>query len=234
MKRLIVGWFVVVAAVGVLAQGPLTNFMNLSGVTDANGYLLVSSNVPSGVAGPLTSMANLSTRTDANGYLMVAMSAATIAFGTGTATYIPGGVINSQFTAVSNVSTTETDLLTYSLPANSLSANGKGVRVTAWGSLAANANTKSYKLYFGATAVNSHSTTVSGGGWVAQYLLVRTGAATQIAYELTSQVGTGQQGGSNASPTETLSGAVTIKVTGQSGTASNDITALGMMVEALP
>lgn len=76
MKRLSVGLFVVLAAVGVLAQGPLTNFMNLSGVTDANGNLLLTNNAASGAVGPLTSMANLSARTDASGYLMVALGSA--------------------------------------------------------------------------------------------------------------------------------------------------------------
>jgi len=61
----------------VAGQGPLTNFMNLRGRTDANGYLMVTSNA-AGAQGPLTAIGNLRSRVDANGYLMVAIGAGDI------------------------------------------------------------------------------------------------------------------------------------------------------------
>src|SRR5207248_3063950 len=58
-------------------------------------------------------------------------------------------------TAVSNVGTAETDLITYTMPANTLSANGQRVRITAFCTTAANANLKTIKIYFGATALRN-------------------------------------------------------------------------------
>lgn len=152
-------------------------------------------------------------------------------FGTGV-TYLPGGVLSSQITPVSNVSTTETDLMSYTLPANALSADGKGVRVTAFGTSAANGNTKTARLYFGATLVATQVFTSSASSWHIVADIVRTGAATQTAgaYIITALfVGTTF----TTAPTETLSGAVVIKATGQSGTGSSDVTQTGMLVEAL-
>jgi hypothetical protein len=147
------------------------------------------------------------------------------------------GIVTSLFTsttAASNVSTTETDLITYSLPANTLSANGQKVRITTWGTIAANANSKTVKLYFGSTAVVTRTSTLNNGSWVVTGLVARTGATTQI--EVGSNVFSADLAliPSTASPAETLSGAVTIKVTGTSATASSDVTALGMYVEWVP
>src|SRR5689334_16530296 len=46
--------------------------------------------------------------------------------GTGTETFVPSGLIQSDFTQGDCSSTSETTLITYTLPANTLSATGKG------------------------------------------------------------------------------------------------------------
>lgn len=144
-----------------------------------------------------------------------------------------GGVLNSQFAAVSNGTTVETDLLTYTLPASAMATNGQGVRIATWGVSAANGNTKTIRLYFGATLISIQAFTSSGSSWHVTGTVLRTGAATQTAgaYIITALfVGTT----ATTAPTETLSGAVTIKVTGQSATAGGDVTSAGFLVEALP
>lgn len=148
------------------------------------------------------------------------------------APYVPGGVITVNTTAASNGTTVETDLMTYSLAAGALSANGKGVRISAGGAYAATANTKTIKIYFGSTVVATGGTSTSGGAWTITAVVWRTGAATQVANgQLTTTVGPFN---TDSAPTETLSGAITLKITGQSNAASSDVTAKMFWVEALP
>lgn len=139
-----------------------------------------------------------------------------------------------------NSGTVETDLSSYSLPAGHLSADGKAVRVTAFVSFAANANTKSVRIYFGSTALASIPASSANSGGNASYVftVVRTGAAAQSAF------GRGGVAGSNvgnesqnvnafSSLGENTANAITIRITGQSGTASNDVLLRGFIVEAL-
>lgn len=170
--------------------------------------------------------------TGTRGYLSAKLQMFTL--GSGSNTYAPEGVICRVTAAVSNSGTGETDLMSCTLSAASLSVNGQGVRITAWGTTAANGNTKAMRLYFGtATPASRTGVTTSGVSWKLQTTVLRTGAATQVAQ--------GEAGVDNVSvfyfatsPTQDLTAAITIKVTGQSGTGSNDVTATGLLVEALP
>jgi hypothetical protein len=171
----------------------------------------------------------------AAGVLACAGSGQAPAFRALATTDLPTGVPLSLFTSttsVANVGTAETDLITYSLPGGTLSVNNQKVRITAWGGTAANANTKTIKIYFGAVALRSFATT-SQGSWIASGLVVRTGASAQagiggVRFSTVAEVISG------TSPSETLSGAVVIKVTGQSAVGSGDVTANGMFVEWIP
>lgn len=142
-------------------------------------------------------------------------------------------ILNVNVTPVSNVSTTETDLMTYTLPAGWMSANGMGIRVSAFGTTAANGNSKTVRLYFGASVVAIQAAiTSSGSAWHTTMIVLRTGATTQVSGgNIWTALNTGNP--ASPSPTETLSGTVIIKVTGQSATAGADVTQTGMVVEAL-
>src|SRR5258706_6498507 len=61
----------------------------------------------------------------------------------------PGGALNVQSTPASNVSTGETDLFTYSLPASTMTTTNRGITVTCYGSNLGSATTKTLKFYFG-------------------------------------------------------------------------------------
>lgn len=154
--------------------------------------------------------------------------------GTSTADQSMVGVIHTNVVPASNTSTTETDLFSYSLPANALSANGKGIRITAWGKFAANANSKQVRLHFGATnTLTDFAATSNNLSWKVEVLVLRTGAATQTSIgSFFEQNVTNARHAFVASPGETLSGAVTIRLTGQGG-ASTDLTAHGWIIEAL-
>lgn len=139
-----------------------------------------------------------------------------------------------------DANTNEKDLWSYSLPANTLNANGRGLRITVWGSTAANANAKSYRLYFGATQITFRlaDTSLNTFIWRAVAVVIRTGAATQISDSTANQGPANSVTGATimqqASPTETLSGAITIKVTGQNGVAAaNDVLFKSAIVELL-
>lgn len=131
--------------------------------------------------------------------------------------------------------TTQEDLMTYSIPANTLKA-GQKVRLTAWGTTAANANTKTVRLWFGANSVVDHSGTWNTTPWKITadiFVLTTGGAATQeyngVAWP-TALVQTVRQG--TASNADNV--AVTVKVTGQNGTASAaDIVCQGFTVEII-
>ena len=77
-----------------------------------------------------------------------------------------------------DANTNEKDLWTYNLPAGSLNADQKGVRITAWGTTAANNNSKTLKVYFGGTVVVTMTAQpYNDSKWRARAEVVRTGAA---------------------------------------------------------
>jgi hypothetical protein len=151
-----------------------------------------------------------------------------------------GGTLNAQTTGVGTTAvTTEETLLTYTLPANSLVRDNRGVRIRAWGNVADNTNTKQIKLKFGAHLLyDSTALAAENHEWFLEFEVFRTGAATQDA-ERHFSLGIVAGAGPGVTliptfqtPTETLSGAVVIELTGQNGTANaNDIVAEGFSVE---
>ena len=146
----------------------------------------------------------------------------------------PVTVLHVSTTSQATTGTSEEVLATYTMPANTLSANGKAIRVTAWGTAAANANTKTVRIRFGGiggatVSINSGNFNATPFRAVAE--IVRTGAATQTAsgtntWNVNPQTTYGE-------PTQTLSNAVDVVVTGLTPTAAGDLTFKGMIVEAL-
>lgn len=127
-------------------------------------------------------------------------------------------------TAVGNIGAGEDDLQTASVPAATLFANGHTIVVDAYGSCANNANAKTLKLYFGATAlINQVMTAGQASRWHIRAEITRTGASTQDWVVHITQAGTTtihdvQVG--TAAITDTA--AITIKCTG-TAVADNDI-----------
>jgi hypothetical protein len=161
---------------------------------------------------------------------------ASLPVGGGTATAQVSGVLSVNTTEASTgADTNETDLWTYSLPANTLNANGKSVRIRAWGSCAATANNKTIRLYFGATVLRivANAAAINNGTWHVDAVVVRTAATAQTASAWKWEP-IGGIGMSTTTPAETLASAVAIKVTGQNGTAAaNDVVFSGAIVEVL-
>jgi hypothetical protein len=136
---------------------------------------------------------------------------------------------------VQNAGTGETDLHTYSIPAAHFNVNNRAIRITAWGVFTANANVKTIRLRFGGgTAIVANPVTAAPNGsrWRLTATIVRTGSnAQEVFFE--SMVALLHEQVFRQTQTETDSGALTLKVTGQSGTAGADMTIQGSMVEFL-
>ncbi len=164
-------------------------------------------------------------------------------FGNGGAVAGVEGNINRQISSagVSPAATgADKVIAVYSLPANSLVANGQGLNIIAQGSFAANGNTKDVKIIFGCTTAVVGSTvtggttiadtaavTTNGGGWAIEANVFKYGAANS-----NTQIGLHQQvqvGGAVAAllapglTTATENAPILIAITGNATTSAADI-----------
>lgn len=141
-----------------------------------------------------------------------------------------GGVLYVTTTGAGNVGTGEDDLASYSVPANTLAVNGQSLWYEVWGKVAGNANAKTIRVKFGTdTVFTSLNMASSVGTWRIRGRIIRTGAATQLTMSDHVQDGGAFAAASSTGLTQTLSGALTFKVTGEA-VSNNDITLEGMIV----
>lgn len=130
---------------------------------------------------------------------------------------------------------TEDTLISYSIPAATMGANGvQGFEIEAWGTTAANGDNKQIKLYFGAAVIATGVVTINAKNWFLKLKVFRSGTNTQVVF------GEGQSDTTNITPTvttatETETAAIVAKVTGQETTAStaSSIVAKGLIVRAI-
>lgn len=163
----------------------------------------------------------------------------TVAKGTGTATATLSGVLYVWVGATATGGTSEETLATYTLPASTLSANGKALRITVWGVGAANANSKTIKVVLGSTVVSQMVSTASAAGYDLQALVVRSASNAQSSRGFASQntqtggagVPTGYILPTTSTETDTSTIAITIKAT--TPTAAADFTLRGFIVEVM-
>jgi hypothetical protein len=129
------------------------------------------------------------------------------------------------------VGAAETEFWSKVIKPGTLEVAGQALRISQWGTLAANGNAKTLKGYFGATSISLlNAITTSGGAWKAEWYVQRL--ITGPGYQLI--VGQGQAAQPvQAQATENLAGDVTLKATGQ-GTTSGDVIQLGCIVELIP
>jgi hypothetical protein len=136
-------------------------------------------------------------------------------------------------TGVQNTGAGEDDLITYSMPANTLEQNGQGVRITAWGITAANANNKTVKAYFGNLQVFTTGVLAANNrDWRIEVVLYRSGTTNMEGHAKGQFNATEIQVARVSSINRDYTVANTIKFTGE-GTADGDILQTGMSVEFL-
>jgi hypothetical protein len=151
------------------------------------------------------------------------------------------GRLTTDTTPVSTSGTGEDNLISYAVPAAVLGVNGQLLRVTAWGTITGVAGGKTLKFYFGASSITLSGAAVAMAvAWYVTILVIRTGATAQSL----AAGGITDNGmlpvGSAAAPlaavgtaAETLSGAVTLKLTGECANGADTITQSGLLVEFL-
>jgi uncharacterized cupin superfamily protein len=147
-------------------------------------------------------------------------------------------------TATDNAAVSESDLITYSLAANRMASSGAFCRITAWGAIttASTAVARRARLYFGATAIaDTGAINLPGGTFLMEAIVSRsTVAGTQRAISrLSYSTGAAGVAGSSvatlmSTPAETLSAAVTIKITGLATGSTGHMSASGLIVEPYP
>lgn len=154
--------------------------------------------------------------------------------GAGTGAPVMVGTLALNVTPVGNVGVGEDTLMSYSLPANSLSANGKAVRVKMWGYTSSNSNAKTLSFYFGSALLQTISPVINElNYWTAEIIMTRYDAAVQAKYIHITNINNNVVAFADisiGSATEDETGAILIKATGE-GTADDDIVQSGMLVE---
>lgn len=159
-----------------------------------------------------------------------------IPLGTSTSFANAVGVVGRDLDVVGTTAVvTQETLATVPLAANALDTNGKGVRIKAWGTTAANANTKTIRLKFGTDVLKSNDVTTAPNNqdWEIDAEVYRTGVATQEAVA-DMLVGAAPQTKDVTQPRQVETAAVDVSLTGQNGVATaNDIVCRGLVVEYL-
>ena len=135
--------------------------------------------------------------------------------------------VDTDTTAVGNVTTGEDDLITYSIPANTMGTNGDYISFRASGTIANSINAKRLRVKYGGTTVmdtGAAGIPISAAiQWVVEGEIIRTGATTQKCNaSLTTNNATLATYSGYSTAAETLSGAVTLKLTGEA-VATDDI-----------
>jgi hypothetical protein len=149
-------------------------------------------------------------------------------------------VLNVNTTAVGNVGGGADTLMTFNLPANTLSAVQKTIKVTAWGTTANNANAKSLAFNFGGTQLFGPALTVSQAGrWRVDAIIVSTGVNAQdTAFTLLESTGiavalaAGKQQNDVGISAQNTANPIPLTFTGV-GVADNDIVQEFMLVQLL-
>lgn len=150
-----------------------------------------------------------------------------------------GGVMSTVSSTGANVGAGEDPLKTYTVPANTLSADNQSLWFEIWGTFAANANAKRVRVHFGSSGTtlvmdSNPTASINNSNWVIRGRIMRTGAATQKGFASMSVNPVGAGGGSpmvniTTALNQTLSGAIDLRVTGEA-VADNDIVVQAMFV----
>ena len=135
-----------------------------------------------------------------------------------------------DITAVGNVGTGEDDLISVNVDPNVL-LKDNGVRITAWGTTANNANAKTLKVYFGSLIQTITLPASVAGVWKLTAYVFSTSVDNQkYVSELHNSNATIDQ--ESGTLTESESAAITVKCTG-TATTTNDITQEGLVIELI-
>lgn len=212
-------------------------YATLTGAETLTNKVLTSPTINTSTIASATLSGTLSGTPTASGAWTWSSADSTTKVGTSTETVKASGVIDTDSTQQGTAAnTSDTALRTYTLPANAFSATSKVIKVTAWGSFAANGNTKTVRIKWNGlsgTTVVAITLSVNNQNWILVGNIVRTGSSTQdvLGYALVSSPSQDlvTTFGTSAA---TDTGAIDIVISAQNGTASaNDIRYEGSIIE---
>lgn len=143
------------------------------------------------------------------------------------------GALSIPGVASTGANTTATVLATFTVTAGMLWADGRGVRLKAWGSYGATANNKTIAgLWGAATPITSGALANNGTNWQIEIEVLRTGLATQVCKGFFQYASTLIALGYAAGTEAPATAPVVLKVQGTNGTAAaNDIVCRGASME---
>lgn len=141
-----------------------------------------------------------------------------------------GGVLTENFADVGNVTTAETDIFTYTTPANTFDTNGQTIETWYGGIFVNSTSTKQLKVYFGGTAIfdSTALVTSAASSWDIQVLLIRVSSTVVRATVSMTSTGVGTLAAAQYTEVTglTLTNTNIVKITGTAagaGAATNDI-----------
>ena len=137
-------------------------------------------------------------------------------------------------TPASNVGTTTTVLATYTLPANTLSANGQSLEISGNFNTAANTNTKTWYGNFGAALLMGNATTNSGASPRTLITVTRISATTAWITADSNFESSIAQGNNSLFTGFDFTAPIVFTYSGKSSAASGDITFEEGKVQWLP
>ena len=142
--------------------------------------------------------------------------------------------LKDWYASGNNVSSTETDLMTYTVPANTLVNNGDKLSFTFGGIFGSVANSKTLRVYFGTTSVVLNSITEVNVGWQITGTIIKDSATTYRFTIVQTNINYYPYTMSGTSGTVTnYTGTNVFKITGQ-GTSSSDLTAQMGTLQFIP
>lgn len=161
-----------------------------------------------------------------------------VTMGAGAAQPRVAGPLELDYTPVPNTGAAPEVLQSWPLPANALNANGRGIRVTAHGAFATNANAKDVRLNFGGGLLTLNAIAGTGAFWHYEAFIYRTGSNAQTAiinaWVLEAGATTPRFIHGIVNATENDAANITISTEATTATAAADITSVFLLVEALP
>lgn len=142
----------------------------------------------------------------------------------------PVRLLNVQTTNVGNVGAGVDDLMSYTLPAGTMAADGDTIEITAWGKYAANANNKTIALDIdGQVEFTTGTLAANDTDWRLSATYTRVSATTQkINTGFLRQIATCRATTNDGAAT--MANAIVIKITAL-GTSDNDIVQHGMLIK---
>ena len=143
-----------------------------------------------------------------------------------------GGTLRVDNTPVGNVGAGEDTLITYAMAANTLSSDKQYLEISAWGTVAANANSKTIKLHLGSTELlTTGAVAANSGSWQINCQLVRSAAASeQSIAKIISSNALIIDSATFLDVTEDLTTNLNIFCTGE-GTTTDDVIQKGLIIK---